>query len=69
MQAIISRIEDELEDLNIKIGKLDIFLNNDLTLDRVGPYHFDLLMAQKHSMQEYRKILVMRLTDLEASIL
>ena len=68
VQAIIGRLMDEELDLELKIDRLSSFLEQDETMDLVGPYHHQLLMAQRHSMQEYKKILGIRVEDLESKL-
>ena len=65
IEAIIARLMDEELDLELKIDRLNAFLEQDETLDLVGPYHHQLLMAQRHSMTEYKKIISIRIEDLE----
>jgi len=68
MQAIIDRVSDEIQDLNLKLSKLNSMLEQPESLDMVGPYHFQLLMSQRHAMENYKKILNMRIDDLQEKL-
>jgi hypothetical protein len=57
------RVNLELKQLHTNIAKLEIFIIN--RLDEVSKYHGRLLKKQVKAMNEYSKILDLRLNDLE----
>jgi len=65
MTPVKDRVLDETTEIELKLDRLDEFLKNPATMDLVGEYHFDLLMAQRHAMNEYKKVLDMRFKDLD----
>ena len=68
MEAIRNSLLDERHDLEMKLERLDTFLYHKDTLERVGEYHHSLLMAQRHAMNEYKKVLTMRIKVIEENM-
>lgn len=64
--AFFDRLINEEKELGEKIEGLNKGLNSDGFAEKVGEYQFKLLSLQRKSMITYRKILNMRIKDLNS---
>jgi len=64
--TFLERLIIELEELDKKIVGLSKGLASDGFAEKVGPYQFELLALQHSTMTSYRRILDMRIKDLNA---
>lgn len=65
MNEFLTRLKLEEEALAEKIIALNKALNSDGFSDKVGVYQFELLCLQHSIMTSYRRVLIMRISDLE----
>lgn len=63
--TFLERLEKEEQELGDKIVKLNSFLHKDNTANVVSSYQFELLSLQHSTMVSYRKVLIMRISDLK----
>lgn len=66
MNDLLKRLHEEDEALFSKILALDKAFNSEGFEEKVGTHQFNLLSAQFHCMLAYRRILSMRIDDLES---
>lgn len=62
---VVKRVKEEKADLDKKIKKLKVFLNNDEKLSNIGKEQVNLLRCQLETMEKYSDILWARIDDLE----
>lgn len=62
-KPVVEKLKEEKADLDEKIRKLKIFLNDDEKLSDIGKVRSDLLNYQLEVMQKYHDILLARIYD------
>jgi len=62
---LISKLQRELHDLNVKLGKLNHALVNPDEFE-ISEQQLGLMAAQANAMQKYSNILVLRINALES---
>lgn len=62
---VVKRVKEEKADLDEKIRKLKLFLNDDEKLSSIGKEQVKLLRLQLETMERYSDILWARIDDLE----
>lgn len=65
--TFLERLILEEEELGKKLTGLSKGLNSDGFAEKVGDYQFELLSMQQSVMSAYRRILIMRIKDLQRS--
>jgi|GEM_PF-5138446 len=64
-KPVVEKLKEEKADLDEKIRKLKIFLNDDEKLSNIGKEQVNLLRCQFETMGKYSDILWARIDDLE----
>lgn len=67
-ETFLDRLIIEEEELGKKIVGLSKGLNSDGFAEKVGEYQFELLSIQHSSMISYRRILTMRIKDIQKNV-
>ena len=68
LSTLISKLETEFADLNLKYQHLRVALLKPHFVKTVGEEQFDLLVDQANAMEQYRNILGVRIQLLKNSI-
>ena len=65
-ETFSDRLKNEYEEITERLTKLQAFLTNGDTLEKVGDTQYTLLIQQSIYMDAYRKIIAFRLRNLSA---
>lgn len=68
LEPLLKKLIKEEQELGEKIVGLNKALFSDYFSEKVGDYQFDLLNLQHGAMITYRRVLIMRITDLEKKL-